>query len=135
MIEGLTVDTGTREIRVTERTLRGKKVNLHIKTAANSNGLWEQIGADLSKEEAKIIGEKLLEFTNQEEQLHYIKLLNSAYGFLNIETTAIGKEYHVTTMETTRTHKTQFTQTEINSDPELKKFEAFAIPVEQEDAA
>lgn len=68
-----------------------------------------------------------------EPQKFYLKLFDSTYGYVNklrnIEG-ATGQYMSSTDSEGTRSWQTQFTQDEIDSDPELKKFEAFKIPVE-----
>lgn len=129
MTEGLVVDTGIRTVRVTGWSA------VAFMQVQSSVTPWKAEGAYLTKEEARAIGEKLLEFANQKEQLFYIKLLDKTYGFLNKRTTSEGIDYCVDSKVNTEFYQSKFTQAEINSDPELKKFEAFAIPVEQEDAA
>lgn len=68
-----------------------------------------------------------------EPQKFYLKLFDSTYGYVNklrnMEC-ATGQYMSSTDREGTSSWQTQFTQEEIDSDPELKKFEAFKIPVE-----
>lgn len=68
-----------------------------------------------------------------EPQKFYLKLFDSTYGYVNklrnMEC-ATGKYMSSIDSEGTSSWQTQFTQAEIDSDPELKKFEAFKVPVE-----
>lgn len=91
----------------------------------------ESISTRLEDEQAKQLADMLLDAA--EPQKFYLKLFDSTYGYVNklrnIEC-ATGQYMSSTDREGTSSWQTQFTQEEIDSDPELKKFEAFKIPVE-----
>lgn len=64
-----------------------------------------------------------------EPQKFYLKLFDGKDGFVNRSTNGTGKVYTTADSIHAFPWKTQFTQEEIDSDPELKKFEAFKVPV------
>lgn len=65
-----------------------------------------------------------------EPQKFYLKLFDGKEGFVNRSTHGTVNSYTTADSINAFPWKTQFTQEEIDSDPELKKFEAFKIPVE-----
>lgn len=65
-----------------------------------------------------------------EPQKFYLKLFDSKYGFVNKARTDAPFKLTTASKRDSSAWQTQFTQAEIDSDPELKKFEAFKIPVE-----
>lgn len=66
----------------------------------------------------------------QKPQKFYLKLFDGKDGFVNKSTHGTVNSYTAADSIHAFPWKTQFTQEEIDSDPELKKFEAFKIPVE-----
>lgn len=69
-----------------------------------------------------------------EPQKFYLKLFDNEEGFVN-KGCVVGHSQHITASKhATSTWQTQFTQEEIDSDPALKKFEAFKVPVPAEEA-
>lgn len=92
-------------------------------------GTGETTHARLDLTETAVLQEFLSEAL--EPQKFYLKLLNNKAGYMNRSRIGtVGYLYMVDSKGNGGTWQTQFTQAEIDSDPELKKFEAFKVPVE-----
>lgn len=88
----------------------------------------ESISTRLDVAQAKQLADMLLDAA--EPQKFYLKLFDGKEGFVNRSTHGTVKVYTTADSINAFPWKTQFTQEEIDSDPELKKFEAFKIPVD-----
>ena len=91
----------------------------------------ESISTRLDVAQANQLAAMLLDAT--EPQKFYLKLFDNKDGFVNRSTNGTGKVYTTADSIHAFPWKTQFTQAEIDGDPELKKFEAFKVPVEDVD--
>lgn len=89
---------------------------------------YDSINTRLEAEQAKQLADMLLDAA--EPQKFYLKLFDSKYGFVNKARTDAPFKLTTASRRDSSAWQTQFTQAEIDSDPELKKFEAFKIPVE-----
>lgn len=86
------------------------------------------LGTDLSLKDAEALGIALIEAAKAGKvvpQRYYIKLFDQEEGYLC--KSSFG--YVLDSNEETQHWQTQFTLEDIESDPELKKFEQFKIPV------
>lgn len=89
---------------------------------------YESISTRLEAEQAKQLADMLLDAA--EPQKFYLKLFDHEDGFVNKARTYERIQYITASKRDSSALQTQFTQEEIDSDPELKKFEAFKVPVE-----
>lgn len=103
----------------------GKPLCLVIQSTDNAD---KMCGTDLSLKDAEALGIALIEASKAGKvvpQRYYIKLFDQEEGYLC--KSSFG--YVLDSNEETPQWKSQFTLEDIESDPELKKFEHFKIPV------
>lgn len=92
----------------------------------------ESISTRLDVAQAKQLAAMLLDAA--EPQKFYLKLFDNKDGFVNKGRDDWNFLHVLASKHDTSTWQTQFTQEEIDSDPELKKFEVYKVTVPAEEA-
>lgn len=106
------------------------KIDNEVWMRTLNTGTGRMVTTPMTLENAEAMRDCLNEML--EPQKFYLKLFDSEAGYVNKlrNTEASTSPYMSSIHGNGTTWQTHFTQEEIDSDPELKKFEAFKIPVE-----
>ena len=89
------------------------------------------LGTSLNAQQARELATELNRLADEMEEKFYIKVINSSSGYLNLSDDGT---ISLNDCEEIGTLKTQFTQAEIDANPDLKKFDSndFKVRVEEE---
>ena len=105
---------------------KGNILGIKDKIALRVGSDWSGMEVGINAQQAREVATELNRLADEVEEKFYIKVINSSSGYLNLSDDGT---ISLNNCEEIRTLKTQFTQAEIDANPDLKKFDSAVFKV------